>query len=317
MSKKETNKDSKLVVIDDGSNYLKVSYIDKDGEKTLLSFESRVINKAMPSLTGDGYSKNSFQINGNKYSVSKSSIDVIPTNNKEYQYSEHNRVLIHHALRQIGITGDVEVCATLPIGTFFNLDGSENSVAIDAKCNNLIGEIDYLDGNSSINITGCYVLPESIPAFVCAKKELKLSGDRFLVIDVGGTTTDVAIITSDNQIEKSTSFNFGAFKAIKEFTSIVCNKLDLNELSDALALNGFLTGSILGQDVSDDALRIKNDFSKSVEALIKQFAEIKLFDSVIITGGGSHLLSLAYPNVVKTSNPQFDNASGMLSMVLE
>lgn len=309
---------SNLIVIDDGSNYLKASFLNDSNELITSSVASRVIRNALPSLDGKSYSANSFKVGNNFYSVSTCATSVIPTNNSSYQFSEHNRVLIHNVLKNVvnaNNCGTIDVVVTLPIGTYFNVDGSQNELAINDKVNNVKGSIEYLDKTDSIKIDGCYVLPESIPAFVNARNELSLSGDRFLVVDIGGTTTDVAIITSDNQIERSRSFNLGALSQLDKFSLSVCNRCNISEITDALALDGLLTGSLFGVDVSDLASAIKFEFSTLIDEAINKISDPRLFDSVILTGGGSSIVTLNYSNAVSSATPQFDNALGAYAMV--
>lgn len=307
---------SKIIVIDDGSNYLKASFLNNSGELITSSVASRVIRNALPSLDGKNYSANSFKVGNNFYSVSSCATSVIPTNNAGYQFSEHNRVLVHNVLKNVvNASSIIDVVVTLPIGTYFNADGSQNETAINDKVSNVKGSIEYLDNTDSIKIDGCYVLPESIPAFVNVRNEMSLTGNRFLVVDIGGTTTDVAIITSDNQIERSRSFNLGALSQLDKFSLAVCNRCNISEITDALALDGLLSGSMFGVDVSDLASSIKSEFSTLIDESINKISDPRLFDAVILTGGGSSIVTLNYSNAVSSSTPQFDNALGAQYMV--
>lgn len=311
---------NKTIVIDDGSNYIKVSYLNHLDEIITSKFESRVIRKALPSIDGNGYSSSSFKIGNNYYSVASSASQVIPTNNNAYQYSEHNRVLVHHALKSVlgnDVTDPVDVVVTLPIGAYFNLDGSPNEAKIADKVENIKGEIEYLDGTSKIKIDGCYVLPESIPAFVRTKEHLKLKGDRHLIVDVGGTTTDIAVITSDNQIEQSLSLNVGALATLTSLSRQLCNTLNLSELTDSLALSALLTGSVLDTDVSSITTKLIGDFTSKIDEAINSIGEVRIFNNIVLTGGGSSLIKLDYPNIVMSGSPQFDNVLGALNMVVK
>lgn len=297
------------VMVDDGSNYIKVCHVVEGEEKTLL-LPSRVIRKALPSMSMSGFSDASYEIDSDRFSYSSTATGTIPTNNKEYQSSLHNRILVNHALKKAGITGEVEVVTTLPVGQFFDVDGSRNDDLINKKIANIKGNIKHLDGSVGVSIFACYVLPEGVPAFVYAKKELKLTGDRFLMVDVGGTTTDILIINGDDQIENFKSVNVGALKMLSDFSSQVCSKLQLSELTDEITINGLLSGEVVGEDVSECASKVIRSFEEIVNEAIAEFGELKLFDAVIFSGGGANLLKSNYINALKTKEPQFDNARG-------
>ena len=303
-----------MVMIDDGSNYIKLC-ANLDGKNETLLIPSRVIRKALPSMSTTGFSDASYEIDDNRFSFSKSAVGTIPTNNRQYQVSEHNRVLIHHALKKANVSGDVEVVTTLPIGQFFNPDGSKNEKLIASKIKNIKGDITYLDGAKKANVTACYVLPEGVPAFVYAKQELNLSGSRYLLVDIGGTTTDLVVINDDDQIEQFESVNVGALKMLSEFSTIVSEKLQLSELTDEIVINGLLNGVIAGEDVSDIASRIIQSFEHVINESMAKFGEVRLFDAVIFSGGGANLFKSSFVNVLKTKEPQFDNARGALILM--
>lgn len=302
----------KKVVIDDGSNFIKFCSKNDNNEINTFSLPSRVIRKAMPSANASGFSDASYEIDSERFSVSKTAIGVIPTNNRQYQTSKHNRVLIHHALKQANISGEIEVITTLPIGQFFNPDGSRNEPLIRQKIDNVKGEIKHLDNTDSVIISSCYVLPEAVPAFIYAKTELELTGERYLLVDIGGTTTDLAVINSDNQIEKFESLNIGALRIITNFANMVCEKLQLSELTDELAIQGLLKKKVAGEDVTDIADKVISEFEVLVNEAAAGMGELRLFDGVIFSGGGANLLKSEYINVLKTKEPQFDNAKGAL-----
>lgn len=297
------------VMIDDGSNYVKLCFKINDSVQTQL-IPSRVIRKALPSMSMAGFSDASYEIDGDRFSFSSTATGVIPTNNQDFQVALHNRVLINHALKNAGLTGDIEVVVTLPVGQFFNVDGSRNDELINKKIDNVKGKVKHLDGSKGVDIKSCYVLPEGVPAFVYAKHELGLTGRRFLMVDIGGTTTDILIINGDDQIENFKSVNVGALKMLSEFSTLVCSKLQLSELTDELTIDGLLSGVVVGVDVSEFAKRVIKSFEAMVNESISDFGELKLFDAVIFSGGGANLFNSDYINALKTKEPQFDNARG-------
>ena len=308
------------IVIDDGSNFVKVAYRDISGEVKVHAFPSRVIRKAVPSATGAGLSTSSYQVGEERFTVSKSAADTIPTDNRLYQTSIHNRVLIQHAIHHVldelnGEDDAVNVMLTLPVGQFFNPDGTRNESLIEEKIKNAKGEIENLGGKRYISIKNCYVMPEGVPAFAHVKRALNLTGTRYLLADIGGTTTDLVVINDQDQIEQFQSLNIGALKMLSKFSMLVSEKLKLSGLTDELSINGLLNGVVAGEDVSELASSVLKNFQSMVNDEIARLGELRLFDAVIYSGGGANLLSSSYVDVIKSDKPQFDNALGALAIM--
>ena len=119
----------------------------------------------------------------------------------------------------------------------------------------------------------------------------------------------------DNQIEKFESLNIGALKMLSQFNVMVSQKLQLSGLSNEIAIQGVLTGEGVGEDVSDIAKRVLKEFQISVNEAVERIGELRLYDGVIYSGGGANLLNSKYVDVLKTAEPQFDNARGMLTII--
>ena len=298
------------IVIDDGSNFIKYAYLN-DGQPVLKSFTSRVIRKAMPSPCGSKMSAASYQIDGENYSVSDTGAGSIRTNEKSYQLSNANRVLITHAIKQTGAR-TVDILLTLPVGEFFMSDGTRNQQLIDLKTANARGDISSLDGEELAEIKGVFVMPEGVPAFSHAKEALGLEDGRYLIADVGGTTTDAVIFDPESNIETFVSFEVGALNMLKDFGQRVSSSHGLPSLTDAQTYNGMVSGVVAGHDVTEHAEHCRKAFETLLLDNVKSLGHFALFDGVIFSGGGSILLKES-KNVHVTESPQFDNANGALS----
>ena len=299
----------KTVVLEDGSSFIKVVTVDQ-----CFSFPSRVIRKALPSSSLQGFSTVSYEIEeGVNFSVSEMGEDAITTDNRSYQTSLHNRVLIHHGLKLAGITDEaVNIVVTLPVGQFFNADSSLNTKLIEAKIANAKGTIKYLDGTQTVRINECSVLPEAVPGFVYAKEELNLKGNLFLFVDIGGTTTDLVVISKDDQIEKFVSLEIGLLGMLRTFKTLVSELHVMGGITDAIAIDGIMTGIVGTRDVSSIAKSVVDKFQTLVNEKVEQMGELRLYDAVIFSGGGANLLVSEYVDVLKTKEPQFDNARGAM-----
>ncbi|AUW07445.1 ParM/StbA family protein [Vibrio campbellii] len=304
--------------IDDGSSAIKAAFDKGDGVKT-HSFESRVIRNALPdNKTVTGFSASSYEINGEKYAVVEDSDGIVPTTTVTYQTSEVNRVLVHHMLKQIGMTGKVSVLVTLPVDQFLNSDGSRNQQLIEAKIANIKGEITYLDGTKPAEIVSVIVVPEGVPAYQYACSELSLGGEsnigRYFVIDIGGTTTDILDI-KNGQIVSSGSLPIGALEMIESFKGVIKNRLGFRSVPDSDALEGILTGRTLHNDFSSEAKIEIEKFNKRLSDHVLTDGQYVKYTNVIYSGGGANLVEPEMHNAVKTSNPRFDNALGGLQIL--
>ena len=296
------------IVIDDGSNFIKFGY-EKDGKQVLDSIPSRVIRKAIPTL--DGYSSSSYKVGDNVYSVSPTGKGSIPTNNRDYQTSEANRVLINHVIKLSGAKS-VDIILTLPVNQFFNPDSSINTELIEAKKSNAMGDLISLDNQELADIKAVFVMPEGVPAFSHAKQNLGLEDGRYLIVEVGGTTTELIIFSPDSSIESFKSLNIGSLNMIDNFEQLVISRLCLDELTDAQKFNGLINGTVAGQCVKNEVNACVGSFKTAINDNIKTMGSFALFDKVIYSGGGARLLKVN-DNVVITDNPQFDNALGALA----
>lgn len=304
------------IAIDDGSSYIKTAYQSKHGLRTCIT-PSRVIRQAI--VTETGYSDASYEIDGYQYSVVKQAVGTIPTNNREYQTSEANRVLINHAIKIANYSDYFATCdivLTIPVSQFFNPDGSVNNERIQEKIDNAKGEIKSLDNKKLAEIKKVYVMPEGVPAFNHVKSENKLDDGRYLLVDIGGTTTDLVIIDDNGEIENFLSINIGALAMIQEFKQHCLAKLRLNELSEDLALGGLLSGLVAGQDMGNEARLCVRNFSAKLKDNVGQLGDLQLFDGVICSGGGSTLTPI-HENQIQTKQTQLDNAIGCLEIFEE
>ncbi|WP_299695509.1 ParM/StbA family protein [uncultured Vibrio sp.] len=302
------------ISIDDGSNFTKWAFSDDNGVQK-GAFPSRVIRSALPSSSGDGFSNSSYEIDGQRYAVALSANDVIPTTNKQFQVSDANRVLIQHALRQAPPQKSAEIVLTLPVGQFFNQDGSKNEALIKQKIENAKGSILCLDGKTAVEVEACYVLPEGLAAFNHVKNELNLREGEYLIADIGGTTTDLIVFDESNQIQSFKSVNVGAIQMLDSFGALVMGELSINQLSDKHKLNGLLSGTIAGEDVSKHATQALKSFTDKVFDQVHLMGDLNLFNGVVFSGGGANLLNSDFVKILKTANPQLDNALGALDII--
>lgn len=161
----------------------------------------------------DGGRENIYQVTDaegnvlNTYTCSAAVTQPLNLRNANYPFAEPNRVLLHHAMIKAGLEGKtVKVGLTLPFGDFFKADGSQNTQLIQKAVenfqqNNVLTEKDGL----KITIASAHMYPEALSAFydwglddtgniLPRYEELEESDGSILIVDIGGSTTDIVCI---------------------------------------------------------------------------------------------------------------------------
>ncbi len=186
------------IAIDDGSTNVKVSWIQNNKLKTIISPNSFRRDWKSAALRKDKKIYN-YTIGTTKYTYDATSDKALSTTHIEYQYDDQNLLAVHHALLQTGLPPQpVHIIVTLPITEYYNPDDCQkNEAKIAAKRKNLMREIS-LNKGELFEIADVEVMPESLPA---ALSTLIGSGcnefTKSLVIDCGGTTLDMGIIVGE------------------------------------------------------------------------------------------------------------------------
>ncbi len=289
-----------LVVIDEGSAQAKATFRHLDGHIVTKIVPSRIAEQAKVDL--NGYAESAyFTEEGGEYTVDGDFDDIIRTNIPSYQTSEGNRALIHETLRQAGFGGEsVKVAVTLPMNQFFSkVKGTPiNQKLIARKKQNVLGGIRSASGQALAEIIDCKVYPEGIPALFDtirddsgALKPGYEEGMKILVVDIGGTTTDVSVVTPNGTIEAYDSFNTGVLTVAERFSELAAPEFGLKRVPRALAEASLKSGRLKNMDVTELVSRASRNVVKTIlrelEAMVQTPA---LLDKVLIVGGGAALM---------------------------
>lgn len=289
-----------LVVIDEGSAQAKATFRTMDGNIVTRVVPSRIAEQAKVDL--NGYAESAyFTEEGGEYTVNGDFDDIIRTNIPSYQTSEGNRALIHETLRLAGFGGQsVKVAVTLPMSQFFSkVQGAPiNQPLIAKKKRNVLGGIRSAAGKALAEIIDCKVYPEGIPALFDTIRDdngvLKPGyeeGMKILVVDIGGTTTDVSVVTPNGTIEAYDSFNTGVLAVAERFAELAAPEFGLKRIPRALAEASLKSGRLKNMDVSELVSRASRNVMQTIlrelEAMVQTPA---LLDRVLIVGGGAALM---------------------------
>ncbi|WP_354011349.1 ParM/StbA family protein [Endozoicomonas lisbonensis] len=289
-----------MVVIDEGSAQAKATYRADNGAIVTHVVPSRVAEQAKVDI--NGYAESAyFTEEGGEYTVNGDFDDIIRTNIPSYQTSEANRALVHETLRQSGFGGrPVRVAVTLPMNQFFSkVQGAPiNQKLIASKKRNVLGGIKSAAGHQLAEIIDCKVYPEGIPALFDTIRNddgsLKSGfeeGMKILVVDIGGTTTDVSVVTPNGTIESYDSFSTGVLTVVERFSELAAPEFGLKRIPRALAEEAVKSGRLKNMNVSELIQRASRNVMQTIlRELEAMVSTPSLLDKILIVGGGAALM---------------------------
>jgi len=322
--------EGELVAVDNGYADQKIAFFaETNGKKSIkeVLIPSRAQMGAI-NTSVDGIVAGVYEVDGDSWTVGKDVSDPESITGPRYAHSELNAVLVNHSLIAAGYEGkDVQIATGLPFSHFFRDDGEPDSEFLNKVRESLKVSVNPRTDSLPANITKHNIYPESTAAHVdfFIDDQGNMIHENHLgvaVVDVGGNTTDVTYINSDNTInkERSGSRKLGVLNVRSRLRSLISNDFDVQNIRDAQLDHALRTGkcSIFGteKDVKKQIEQAKRESAKKlfnyVEEKVGDAADL---DHVIFVGGGADVLSdiiKQYPNSKVPDNPQFANARGML-----
>lgn len=308
----------------DGAKCLKIPSQAKSGEQTnvlLKGGESRIF---------------SYDTQDGRFSIGNIR-EADPTSFDEYPLSAMNRVIVSHAIRHARIKeGDEVVIATgLPLKKFYLPNGRPNEKLIAAKEKNLLkNDVICTDGYKPPRIITHEVLSEGIAAWMDfvieedAKGKLTFNDDlvnmRMAFIDIGGRTTDIAVIKGGElELDRSNTVEFGMLNVKNDIASAISAEFGVTPSSEQmrdLMQNSVLkiwgkehnVDEIIQSKLKETSLRIQS----ATKLCLKDAADI---DLVVFVGGSTNKMENYLDNWFRNQSigdqPGYANARGMCKFV--
>ena len=252
-------------------------------------------------------------------------IDGEETGFDDYPTSDLNRVVVHHALRLAGLSGQkVKIASGLPLNMYFK-GSARNEAAIRAKQEALIKRVNVSDGGETADIIEHVVLPEAVAswfdyAFDDEGKEIEMDGPC-AVIDIGGKTTDCVTILPGHQIDhmRSGTGNIGVLDIYEQVGAHLRSQFGEGVVSRRVYDRAVRTGTIkrFGREHSVQAAvtaAIDDVSERVLREARRHFGSAADLDVILFVGGGAGLmtkLSAYFPNARIQPEPEFSNARGM------
>ena len=324
----ETKNDFYFVAVDDG--YAQTKLIgdnpDKPGEITqsILRSTVRPGRSGLGSFGGGGIS--SYETEEGEHFTVSNEIESESTQFDGFHTSTLNRVLVNHALLSSGFGGrKIKLITGLPVADYF-LDDEKDDDHIKAKSSNLNKGITSGDTPMPI-ITDVKVGCQAVAAWFDHVLDFDMSekndiAGRTAIVDIGGRTTDIAVVVNGQAIDHSVSGteNIGVLdvynalgKSIrKEFK--IKEKFPLDELDKAVR-TGKMKLWAKEQDIQSliDEIIIEHE-AKIAREVQRRLGSGSNLNAIVFVGGGSALFqSIAghFPNGVMADDPEFSNARGL------
>lgn len=315
--------------VDDG--YAETKIVMQDGRSFRIPSIAKAGVMNQVSISGSETTIFPYQTNEGNYITGEIS-ESDPTAFDEYPVSALNRVIVSHAIRQAGIPAgsEVVICTGLPVKKFY-VAGSLNKDLIKKKKQNLLkNDVVPLNGGVLPQIVKHDVVSEGIAAWmdIIMQRDEKgnlvvnddLKKQRIGIIDIGGRTTDIAVIQNGNlDTSRSSTINVGML-AVKEYV-----KEHLDEKFSASLSNEQLSQAIELKKVKmfgawEPVESIVNSAEQTVAARIE--AECKRclnqssdLDKIVFVGGTvmaiEQYLKGWFRQQTIGDDPAFANARGM------
>jgi plasmid segregation protein ParM len=318
-----------LVATDDGYAQTKVYGQGVDGKapvRQVFRTAARSGRHAIRGMQNEGALGLYKVEEGEDFTVNES-VQAESTTFDGYHYSTMNRAVVHHGLISAGYDGrNVDLITGLPVADYF-APGGINIAKIEQKKANLLKGIER-QGGSTAHIRSVDVGCQAVAAFFdyafddALKVRQELKG-RVAVVDIGGRTTDIAVIVNGMGIDEanSGSANQGALDVYKALNAALNQKHGLREdfpvgdLAEAVR-----TGQFEMWGESQDVRELVTAAVRQVEANIAREIDRRIggvmagLRKVIFVGGGSALFR-ELPGRFKAGyvgeDPEFANARGL------
>ena len=287
----------KLVIVDEGSAQIKVATITGQPNNDQYDVTpARVVAGHIPDMSTDSYlSDRSYTIAYQQTELSVCWDHEEPRTTqtgREYQLSDDNLVLVHDALRRMGYGGQpVAIYVTLPINLFFAKQPYDKNL-VELKKQRLQRTVVNANGLPLADIVSVQVIPEGLPVVY----DVLLQDDgidnpeyewveRVLVIDIGGTTTDMALI-SNGTVLKSEGSKSAMFNVRKRVAKLI-GKTIAPIIMDKILSTGYYAKADVRQQLDKAAKETADAIVKDVHSFVTDLSSI---DLMVLAGGGANVM---------------------------
>lgn len=320
-----------MVAVDDGYAQMKVVGDDPRGGKKpiCLSIRSSIRHGSIGSVSGDGAIA-TYETDGGATKMTVSDeVAGESTQFDGFHTSAMDRILIAHALSVSGYTDmEINLWTGLPVSDFFRQE-RKNDELIERKRTNLMVPVKSIvpDAPACPSYKSITVGCQALAAFLDYGldddfNDRDVGTDKVAVVDIGGRTTDIAVILGGKRCDytRSGTENIGVLDVHRNVANLVRQKFSTSDTYPADVLDRAVrTKSIKlwgkSHDISDILEKAQAESSHKLANLTqKMLGGGSDLDAILFVGGGASLFTDAskrFPNAVLVENPEFANARGL------
>lgn len=229
----------RLVADDNGYAFHKIAWLDQEGRIMVGKVPTHIQAGGTGMSTTTGGRIGAYEAEGVEYHCSPIVSKPMSLRNSDYPVSIANRVLFTHSLSKFGLLGmPVQAAVTLPFRDYFNDDGTINDKLRGATQQNFEKmNVKVLESESQPDVVSVRVCAEALSAWfdwamnddgtmTSAYQELHDMNGEMLVVDIGGSTTDLASLgLVDGELlinhEKSGTERAGVLDALEKLEELV------------------------------------------------------------------------------------------------
>lgn len=315
-----------LVAIDDGYDFTKA--VSRSETACIPTAYARNPSIKASAMGGGLDSENVYEIEGTRFAVGPH-VAAGDTRFDEFPYHPANLAIAMDALRRVVEPGTpVHVIAGVPLNRLYS-DGVANDSISERKTYAWSRAVRPLQGSALPRIARVSVISEAVAAWfdhVIDESFIvrnDLANDFMAVVDIGGRTTDIAVLEHRRiNFELSGTMDSGVLGIRRRIGDVVASKHPSLKIPRALLDEAMATGKLsLGAseiDVSDHVLDGRRSLALEIEDFLQSRfgSQMPLMKRVLFVGGGAKALqsdlSELFPSAVFAKNPQMANARGML-----
>lgn len=237
--KPQTKVMPRLVADDNGYAAHKIAWLDQEGRIMVGKVPTQIQAGGTGMSTTTGGRVGAYDVDGVEYHCSAILSNPMSLRNSDYPLSVANRVLFNHSLAKFGLLGmPVRAAVTLPFRDYFNDDGTINErLRNSTQANFEQRDVKVLESEAQPDVVSVRVCAEALSAWfdwameedgsmTAAYDELHDINGEMLVVDIGGSTTDLASLgLVDGQLlinhEKSGTERAGVLDALAKLEELV------------------------------------------------------------------------------------------------
>ena len=316
------------VGIDDGYAYTKIALAD--GRLCVIPSRARIGQSSVTWIHQAVQKVFEYETEEKIYSVGL--VDGEPTRFEGYPVSGLNRVIVQHALQDMGLSGQtVHAVSGLPVNSFYSNNGELRHKAIKKKQDSLKQSVQVCSDALPVGISFHEVIPEALAAwydYVIVEQggEAMLENDRMSVpvaiVDIGGRTTDYVVVKDQGIIHGSSgSLQCGMLDVKQKVADGIQQRFDLERLSEQRVAHALETNSVRLHGKDYDVGRLVDSAKREVveRILVETRRQLGMgveLDRILFVGGGTvalleHITDW-FPHQVVADHPAFANVRGML-----